>query len=338
MNARAALLVCLVGCSGPASASFTLVDPHEPASLLSAWGTSASDVWVVGGRPDLTAGPTVLHFDGDAWHRVDTGQPGIDLWWVFGVGGDVFFGGSSGTILRYRDGAFEKLAAPVSNGIVFGMWGPTPQDVWAVGRLDATNVGMLLWHFDGTSWTPVDLPNGFPVGLLGFKVHGQRTDDVWISCSGGMTLHWNGTALESAATGVVSSLFSIVTTPTGAITAGGLDPMSGNGALAENAGSGWQNAALQLPSAWRGLAASPTMSDIYVVGANGQIAKRDDTGAWAKIEQSLTQLSFHADWIDPDGGFWGVGGEFDQTPLTKNGFVMYLGNASIPSIPSPPEN
>ena len=68
------LLAWLLGCSSPAPASFTIVDQHETAALLSAWGSSASDVWVVGGRPDLAAGPTVLHFNGTAWQRIDIGH------------------------------------------------------------------------------------------------------------------------------------------------------------------------------------------------------------------------------------------------------------------------
>lgn len=322
-----ALLAWLLGCSSPAPASFTIVDQHETAALLSAWGSSASDVWVVGGRPDLAASPTVLHFDGTAWQRIDIGQPGIDLWWVFGVGGDVFFSGSSGTIVRYRGGAFEKLTTP-ADGIVFGMWGPTAQDVWAIGRV-STGGGVLLWHFDGTTWTTVAPPVGFPPGLLGFKVHGQRSDDVWFSCNGGMTLHWNGSSLESLATNDTASLFSIVTTPTDVVTAGDVT-MSGTGALDENKGSGWQSAALMVTAAWRGLAASK--DQVYVVGEAGLIGRRDEAGDWTVVKQSLIQLSFHADWIDPDGGFWGVGGEFDQTPLTQNGFLLYLGTRDIPPI------
>ena len=68
---------------------------------------------------------------------------GIDLWWVFGfVGGDVLFSGSGGTILRYHDGAFDPpMTTPSSDGIVFGMWGPTDSDIWAVGRASTEGGG-----------------------------------------------------------------------------------------------------------------------------------------------------------------------------------------------------
>ena len=329
---KLAVLVGLVGCAtDPTPPSFTLVHQNETAALLSTWGQSASDVWVVGGRPDLASGPTVLHFDGTSWTRVDTGQPGIDLWWVFGVGGDVFMSGSSSAILRYRSGAFERMATPTSDGTIFGMWGPAPDDVWAVGRAGA-GAGLIVWHYDGTAWTDVALPAGFPLGLLGFKVHGQRTDDAWISCSGGMTLHWDGSALASAPTGDTASLFSIVTTSTDVITAGGVVATTGVGALDENSAGIWQSAPLMVTAEWRGLAASTT-DEVWVVGEGGLIARRDQSKQWTLLQQPLIQSSFHADWIDPDGGFWGVGGDFDQTPLTQDGFLLYYGTRHVPAIP-----
>jgi len=54
--------------------------------------------------------------------------------------------------------------------------------------------------------------------------------------------------------------------------------------------------------------------------------QRDSSGAWTQLDAPAIPHSFHADWIDPDGGFWGVGGDFDHTPLTANGFLVYRGN------------
>jgi hypothetical protein len=44
----------------------------------------------------------------------------------------------------------------------------------------------------------------------------------------------------------------------------------------------------------------------------------------------VTQLTFHAAWVDPTGGLWGVGGMFDTLPLTSEGFLAYYGAAAIP--------
>ena len=114
--------------------SWTLLAQDAPAALLSVWGTGARDVWVTGGRAELDGAPTVLHHR-DGWTHVDAGVTGSDLWAVFGFeGGDVLFAGADGTIVRYRDGAFERMATP-RTGTIFGLWGtcllytsPSPRD------------------------------------------------------------------------------------------------------------------------------------------------------------------------------------------------------------------
>src|SRR5262249_40573448 len=60
------LLIALCGCDA-ADAHWQIVLREEPGALLSIWGTSAHDVWLVGGDPGDGHGPMVLHYDGAAW-------------------------------------------------------------------------------------------------------------------------------------------------------------------------------------------------------------------------------------------------------------------------------
>jgi hypothetical protein len=288
----------------------------EPAALLSVWGTSASDVWVAGGRGELAGGPAILHLDGQAWSRIDSGQLGVDLWWVFGFdGGDVFFTGSGGTILRDHGGVFEKMTTPRS-GIIFGLWGASPDDLWAVGSGDDGHG--IVWRYDGSAWRDAEVaPSELPALIL--KVHGQRADDVWISCAGGAALHWDGTALTRMPTGTTSSLFSIVTTPDVVVAVGGY---TGLGEILEYNGTGWTKLPSLIPVAWRGVAAGA--GQVYAVGTAGATARRTAAG-WSLLARPPTQLDFHAAWVDPDGGLWGVGGKFDTVPLTQEGFLTYYG-------------
>jgi hypothetical protein len=228
--------------------------------------------------------------------------------------------GSGGTILRYRDGTFEKMTTPRDAGTIFGMWGATPDDLWAVGF--GGSGGGIVWRYDGISWTEVALPADVPANV--FKVHGQASDNVWIAGGSGTTLHWNGTALERVPAETTAPLFSIVTTADDTIAVGGI---GGEGQLLENDGTGWTTVGSpQIPVAWRGAAA---MGDVvYAVAENGVVARRDAAG-WALKEQTLTQLNFHSAWVDPDGGLWGVGGKFDQFPLTADGFLLYYGTQVI---------
>jgi hypothetical protein len=105
---------------------------HEdlPAALLSIWGPHAQDVWAVGGDALDGAGPTVLHFDGETWSRLDTGETQGNLWWVFGFAdGPVYFGGDGGMILRYEAGSFTKMPRPA------------PDRVRDLGRLARRSLG-----------------------------------------------------------------------------------------------------------------------------------------------------------------------------------------------------
>lgn len=318
------LLVACAACSGMDHAGgWQLAASGEPASLLSIWGTSASDVWATGGRSQAMGGPTLLHLQGDAWSRIDSGERGVDLWWVFGFdNGDVLFSGSKGTILRYRNAAFERMTTPRS-GIIFGLWGATPNDVWAVGTGDDGRG--IVWRYDGTQWRDAIPPAGGIPNLV-LKVHGQRSDDVWISCAGGVTLHWDGAALTRVPTSLTVSLFSIVTTPDVVIAVGGT---TGDGEILENKGPAWVAQPSLVPVAWRGVAAGADR--VYAVGESGVVAQRTPTG-WNVITQSVTQLAFHAAWVDPQGGLWGVGGMFDTLPLTTSGFLTYYGAATIKKV------
>lgn len=322
MGYRPALAVLLLAaCAGnrDPAAHWQLASSGEPAALLSVWGASPDDVWVVGGRSDLMGGPTIHHLEGGAWHVVDSGVRGVDLWWVFGFpGGDAFFTGSGGTILRYHAAAFEPMATP-RRGIIFGLWGASPDDLWAVGAGDDGKG--IVWRYDGATWHDAAMPPPLPNLVL--KVHGQRSDDVWISCAGGATLHWDGSSLARVATGVTSSLFSIVTTPELVVAVGGA---AGRGDIVEYQSTGWTAQPSMVPVAWRGVAAGD--AQIYAVGEAGVVGQRTQAG-WQLLTQPVTQLAFHAAWVDPQGGLWGVGGMFDTVPLTSDGFLAYYGTATV---------
>ncbi|MBA3818942.1 MAG: hypothetical protein H0X17_08625 [Deltaproteobacteria bacterium] len=316
-------LVLSIGCGGddPPGEAWQLLTDAEPAALLSVWGTDAEDVWVTGGRSELAGAPTLLHLEAGTWSRVDSGQTGIDLWWAFGVPGSttVYLGGSGGTILRsVAGGRFEKMITPRADGIVFGIWGVADDDLWAVG--DGGNAGAIVWRYDGTSWTAVTLPANVPSRV--FKVNGQASDDVWISCSDGVILRWQGTSIERTTAGVPAPLFSIVTTPSVTVAVGG---SAGDGAIVEHDGTGWTRVSLASPVAWRGAAARGDV--VFAVGEDGIVGTRAG-GGWSVVTQPVTQGDFHAAWVDPDGGLWGVGGDFQRAPLTAEGFLTYFGTSS----------
>ncbi|MBA3503539.1 MAG: hypothetical protein H0T65_24470 [Deltaproteobacteria bacterium] len=302
------------------------VSELRPSSLLAAWAESPDNVWIVGGREGTGGAPVVWHYDGSAWTRHDTGLLNVDLWQVFGFGDTVFFGGSNGTILRYRDGNFTKLTTPAAD-IVFGLWGTSATDVWAVGGQFSGRA--FVWRYQGTDFTAVaGVPTELDTGGAVWKVTGRGANDVWMSASRGLVLHWDGQVLSSERIGATGeTLFSIGCSSTVCVAAGS---NTANGVLYENAGSGWVSAA---PTAdgpiWRGV--TPVGEHQYVVGQFGAVLRRDAAG-WKSDTPGLTDETLHAAWSDADGNLFAVGGKFDR-PLTIDGVLLFKGATVLSALP-----
>lgn len=326
-----AALFILSSCSGDdgntPEGKWQLLAEGRPSSLLSVWASSTQDVWVVGGREGTGLGPTVFHYDGATWTKLDPGAPNVDLWWVYGFANDaVFFGGSGGTIIRYRDGEFAKLTTP-STDIVFGMWGASPDDMWAVGG--QTNGRAFVWRLQGSTFVPVSgMPATLPTGGAVWKVTGRAADDVWMSCSQGLILHWDGQSLSSEQVGgAEESLFSIGCHASGCVAAG---TNITNGVLYQNDGQGWTS---KVPTpdgpVWRGV--TPTGEHPYVVGMFGSVVRLTPSG-WVSDPHGLTTRSLHAAWATADGSLFAAGGQFDSFP-TKEGVLLYKGAEPLPELP-----
>ena len=274
-----ALLVSLAACGGDDGGTddgtWELLGAQRPSSLLAVWASSKDDVWVVGGREGAGGAPVAHHYDGAAWSRVESGLTNVDFWQVFGFeGGPIFIGGSNGTILRYQNGAFEKITTP-GNDIIFGLWGSAPDDVWAVGG--TINGRAFVWRYRGTAFEVVA---GVPQSLVDmgtiWKVIGRSANEVYMSASNGTILKWDGAQLTSETIGANGeSLFSIGCSQTRCVTAG---TNTTNGVLYTNTGAGWTS---RVPTTdgpvWRGV--TPVGANPYIVGQFGAVlhANPDDT-------------------------------------------------------------
>ena len=314
------LAALLLGCSsesepGPDHGSWQIVHQELDEALISVWGTSASDVYAVGS--DAGQGPIVLHFDGAEWERLTTGAAG-DLWWVHGFeGGPVFLGGAGGQILRYENGSFAAETTP-GTLTVFGIWGSSPSDVWAVGGGGVD--GAFAWRYDGAGWTDVPLPAGVREDVSLFKVWGRAADDVWLVGTEGAALHWDGTAFEKADAKTTRTLFTVHADAERFTAVGGF----GAGVIVENDGSGWIDVT-PADGFRQMIGVSTTSAGAFAAGDFGSVLERRD-GAWAEVEHGLEVFdSFHAVWVDPEGGVWAVGGQVQSLPL-KDGVMIHRGS------------
>jgi hypothetical protein len=326
MSFAAALVASCEPQESPAADEWQVVHEDLPGALLSVWGTAHDDVWAVGADARDGTGPMVVHFDGDAWTRVVTSETQGDLWWVFGFpGGPIYMGGDGGVILRYQAGAFERMPTP-GTSTVFGIWGASPDDLWAVGG-DSDASGGFAWRLVADTWTPeASVPADVPTTAAIWKAYGANANDVWLVGSSGVALHWDGTALTQGDTGVGSSLFTVFEKDGLFAAVGGL----ATGLIVEaedgQPESQWRNVTPEPPP--MGLA-GVTLGDAgtgIAVGMMGTVYTRDDSG-WTLVDPGLkVRQNLHGSWIDEEGGLWAVGGQTLTPPLTE-GVMLHRGTA-----------
>ena len=310
-------IFCLSACGdddgGDAPADWQAVHEDLDGALLSVWGSSDEDVWTVGG--DAGDGPMVMHWDGSEWQTLDPDSAG-DLWWVFGfAGGPVYMGGAGGRVLKYEGGSFDVMETPVATPVVFGIWGCSPDDVWAVGGNFGGGAGGFAWHLEGGEWVSRPLPDGEvrPV----WKAFGKSCDDVRFVGEGGLSFSWDGSGFTPEATGVGESLFTVALDGDRYIAVGGI-----SGIILEDEGGGWEDVSPDGAPGFNGVCAAD--GDAYAVGQFGAVYKRDAEGVWVEDVLPPTQETLHACWVDPSGGLWGVGGQVLASPLIR-GVMVYRG-------------
>lgn len=328
---RGALLVGLFGtvaapgCAveSPPDYQWRGVLEQLPGAMLSVWGTSDANVYTVGADARDGTGPLALRFDGTRWSRIETGLRRGTLWWVYGAAPDaVYMVGSGGTVLRHdpTSGRSEAMPTPDAAATLFGVWGSSARDVWAVGGVSASSTG-VIWHYDGSSWRSVEAPDGLGARETFFKVWGNSARDVWIVGTNSVTLHWDGARWSSVAvpTDARGALFTVHSRGAERIAVGG----TVSGTILEAQGTGWRRVALsdapKLNGVW-----IPEGGNPVAVGAQGAVYTRSG-GVWRETaRRPQTSLEFHGVWRSPEGTVWAVGGQVSSEPLT-DGVVYRFG-------------
>lgn len=314
-----------------------LIAQNLPGALLGVWGSSATDVWVVGSDPGDGLGPYVLHFDGQTWTRLNSQQQG-GLWWVWSQGPDspVWMSGEGGLLMRYdrAQNQFTRIPTP-QPARLFGVFPVSDQDVWIVGEDFVNRLG-VLWHYDGTQvQTPDDLPAEVAATPTAwFKVWGRSSEDLWVVGLGEQALHRTTSGWQIKKT--PRRLFTVHGDSVSRVVAvGGF----ASGLITERApGSATDDFlditpadAPQFNGVWVSDDATITTAGIY--GALWQRAA--DNGPWTTIKNipdAISDKDFHAVYRDPEGGIWAVGGFVISEPLT-NGLLVYVGERTLPTYP-----
>jgi photosystem II stability/assembly factor-like uncharacterized protein len=123
-------------------------------TLYGVWGTSANDLWAVGGKPGTDG--VLLHKDATGWTVQPSPVPFVAFFKVWGTSSsDVFVCGEGGTILHFDGQTWtpQPTGEPPSTTL-FTVAGRSPTDVYAVGGFGHP----VALHYDGTTWSPLSDP------------------------------------------------------------------------------------------------------------------------------------------------------------------------------------
>jgi hypothetical protein len=302
--------------------------------LLSAWGSAPDDVWAVGGTCDpsnctKTSQSLILHYDGSAWTQRAV-VPQVVLWWVYGFAkDDVWIAGEEGTVIHYDGNTFNivndthALAPDVK---LFGIWGSSPTDLWAVGGKPDQSSTVL--RYDGKAWRedmdapPVQNPR---IGGTWYKVWGSSAKDVWLVGQLGFLVHYDGNAyakVDVSGAGVASQgLFTVAGRAPDDVWVVGGDPTRGI-ALHYDGKSWAAPAGLDLSNAplLTGVNELPT-GDVAITGLGG--AKYvGRAGAFRDDTEIAPLVDLHAVWMFAPDDVYAVGGDFFAL---RKGVVAHYG-------------
>jgi len=315
----------------PAKPAWQLLASELPEALLSVSGRSPTDMFAVGA--DKGAGPLVLHFDGKKWAQLHTGTHG-DLWWIHTFAdGTALLGGAGATVLHYDGHHFERMKTPgLGRQTVFGVWGLSPDDFYAVGNASGRNG--FIWHYHNGTFEnetlPLDVPRIAGDELPGFfKAWGTSTE-VWVVGAAGAILHREGNApFKVVPTATKNNLFTVSGVDTRMLTVGG----ASNGNVYE-----WNGAQLSSTSPagaglFQGVSMTKSHGD-WISGERGLVYTRaTPTNDFALVDHGLElppSSSLHSIFVDASGGVWSAGGNV-LTAALDNGMLIHYGDP-IPQV------
>lgn len=294
-------------------------DAKETGWLMNVWGPSGSDLFAVGGAPDEGV---IVHFDGKAWAPLElpAGTPLVS--WGYGFSKtDITFVGNEGTILHYDGAAFTLVPSGTTENL-WGVWGASPDDLWAVGGSGQKESVATLLHYDGAVWGPVALApfQKANVNAL-FKVWGTGASNVYVVGQRGTVLHRDESGWKEELVGASDDLISVWgTDPEHVYAVGG----RGNGILSRYDGKEWRTQSLApLPGLNGVFVRSPGV--VHAVGITGTIAVIDgDSMEVVKTEAWDTTLDLHATFA-ADGQLYAVGGSLASTKPPHEGLALTRG-------------
>ena len=287
----------------------------EVGALLSVWGPNANEMYAVGGNPEVGV---VYRFDGTSWGPEALPADTPLLNWIDGQSGDLWIVGNKGVALRQIPSGWERVDTAIDTPL-WGVWGAVSDDVWAVGGDPSSGDPPVIAHFDGATWSEVELPPIDRPSRALFKVWGSGRDHVFAVGQGGVILRYDGITWAQVPSGTTKDLISLWGTSADEIIAVG---GRSNGTISRYDGVDWTTHVI---------GESPGLNGVWVdsSGKAWVCGVRGVTGLFAAgsaefTPSIVTNHTLHASFGFDEGPMFAVGGTLDRSPPWQ-GIVMSLG-------------
>ncbi|GLC23571.1 Ig-like domain-containing protein [Roseisolibacter agri] len=195
----------------------------------------------------------------------------------------------------------------VVRGSVYGLWGTSATNVWAVASEFAATGE--IWRYDGTRWTLARASSG----VVLYGISGSGGTDVYAVGERGTVLRWDGSAWSAIASGTTATLRNVFAAgPRLAYAVGDSGVVlriDASGVARLNPGT-----TARLDAAW----ASGT-ANVYVGGDSGLVVRFDGT-SWRRIPTAAGEYV---------NGIWGtVSGPVFAASSTGRIFQVQTGTAT----------
>jgi photosystem II stability/assembly factor-like uncharacterized protein len=323
---RLCFCLLLIGTGCPSDPEPIATDPWGEAFpardfgwILGVWGPPGGPTYAVGGAPD--AGRIQRH-DGAAWSEFPIGLDAPLLNWAHGFSDQDFtVVGNHGTILHY-DGQHFTQSATVTDQNLWGIFGASPDDLWAVGGDGFLDGQATILRNQGQGWSKVQVPAlQHPDVFAFYKVWGSAADDVYIVGQRGVVLHWDGAALTELFVGTGEDLVTVygLSKDRVAIVGG-----RANGELITWDGVAWKREQL-IPLPGLNAVWFRDPNQIHVGGQSGTLATFDWTTRKYVQEETDTNLDIHALFGDGSGRLFAVGGSLLSSRAPYLGLALTRG-------------
>jgi hypothetical protein len=130
--------------------------------------------------------------------------------WIHGFSAqDITAVGNDGTVIHYDGSTWSEQATPTVEHL-WGVWGATPDDLWAVGGNGNAGSAATMIHYDGSAWSNVTVPTLQRADVFAFfKVWGRSADDIVVVGQKGALLHYDGVSWQERLVGAPADLISV---------------------------------------------------------------------------------------------------------------------------------